>query len=262
MSGLRAILTYHSLDDSGSPISVRPSAFVAHMRSLAASHVRVLPLETLWDEVRGGTNAGDAVAITFDDGFANFSRHAAPVLEELGFPSTMFVVSRHVGGESRWADRNGDGSVPVFRLLDWDLLGKLIRSGVTVGAHTRRHVALGNLDLQSLEDEIAGSAEDIASRLGVAPRTFAYPYGTVSPSAIACVSRTFAVGVTTQLRALSPSDHSSALPRLDAYYLRRENGLSGWGSVRFAMYLRLRGLIRSARARSAAAATTPMGGSQ
>ena len=69
---MKAILTYHSIDPSGSPISVSPDAFEAHVRWLSTGRVRVVPLEEL-----GQLSADvDAVAITFDDGFENFSTHA------------------------------------------------------------------------------------------------------------------------------------------------------------------------------------------
>ena len=38
---MRAILTYHSIDESGSPISVDPDAFRRHVRWLASGRVRV-----------------------------------------------------------------------------------------------------------------------------------------------------------------------------------------------------------------------------
>ena len=44
---MRAILTYHSIDDSGSPISVSPAAFRRQLEWLVAERVRVVPLSEL-----------------------------------------------------------------------------------------------------------------------------------------------------------------------------------------------------------------------
>src|SRR3954470_8233749 len=85
-----AVLTYHSLDESGSVISIRPDVFRRQMQTLAANGVKVVPLEDLF------AHPG-AVAITFDDGFANLADHALPVLEHLGLPATIFVVSGYCG---------------------------------------------------------------------------------------------------------------------------------------------------------------------
>ncbi|MDQ2665193.1 MAG: polysaccharide deacetylase family protein [Gemmatimonadota bacterium] len=247
MMSLRAILTYHSLDDSGSPISVRPSAFEGHVRWLATSQVRVLPLEELWAEVHSGVDShGDAVAITFDDGFANFAEQAAPLLHDLGLPSTVFVVSRRVGKTNAWRDRDEPG-IPTLPLLDWDALGRLGESGVTVGGHTRTHRALDQLGTAEIIDEIIGGRDDISARLGLTPRSFAYPYGALADAASECVSRAYKLGVTTELRPLGRKDAASRLPRLDAYYLRGANDLRSWGSARFRWYLRLRAAIRSVR---------------
>ena len=247
MTSFRAILTYHSLDESASPISVSPSAFAGHVRSLASGHVRVLALDELWAEVRSGSEpAGDAVAITFDDGFANFAEHAAPILREHGLPSTVFVVSQCVGRTNAWNGRDEPG-IPTLPLLDWDVLGRLRESGVSIGGHTRTHRHLDRLGASEITDEVLGGRDEIASELGAAPRSFAYPYGAVSDAASDCVAHAFDVGVTTQLRALSPDDTAARIPRLDAYYLRGANDLDAWGSVRFRAYVRLRAAIRSLR---------------
>lgn len=246
MTSFRAILTYHSLDSSGSPISVPPAVFAAHVRWLAASRVRVLSLSALWADVQGGSGVGDAVALTFDDGFENFAEHALPVLRELGLPATVFVVTRQAGADNRWPS-GGDPGIPVLPLMSWTTLEQLASNGIEIGGHTRTHRRSATLSPAQLEDEIVGGAEDIRAKLGVFPATFAYPYGSLSSTARACVARTFRVGVTTEMRALSARDDAALLPRLDAYYFRRSAGLEGFGSVSFRAYVRLRHTIRVAR---------------
>jgi peptidoglycan/xylan/chitin deacetylase (PgdA/CDA1 family) len=46
-----------------------------------------------------------AVAITFDDGYREQLSVAAPLLEQRGYPSTVFVSSAFVGGQNMWHDR-------------------------------------------------------------------------------------------------------------------------------------------------------------
>ena len=99
---MRAILTYHSIDDSGSPISVAPEEFRAHVRWLSSGLVRVVPLA----ELVTLPPEEEAVAITFDDAFQNFASVAAPLLYEHGLPATLFVVSGRVGRDNAWGDRN------------------------------------------------------------------------------------------------------------------------------------------------------------
>jgi len=44
---MRAILTYHSIDESGSVISISEEVFREQIAWLARSHVRVVTLDTL-----------------------------------------------------------------------------------------------------------------------------------------------------------------------------------------------------------------------
>src|SRR5437867_8920915 len=131
---MRAILTYHSIDASGSPISVDPEAFAGHVAWLGSARVRVVGLDALLAAGEGE----DLVALSFDDGFENFATRAAPALLERGFPVTLFVVSEHTGRTNEWGGRS-QPRIPTLPLLDWDALGRLVEQGVSLGSHTRTH---------------------------------------------------------------------------------------------------------------------------
>lgn len=240
---MRAILTYHSLDDSGSPVSVAPDAFRQHVRWLATGPVRVVGLSALLQD----DQPGDAVAITFDDAFANFASLGAPVLREHGLGATIFAVSDHVGGTNTWGGRL-DARVPALPLCDWDTLGRLSAAGFEVAAHSRHHGDLTVCDTTAIEDEIGGSCERIRRELGVAVTSFCYPYGRVNARAVEVVRRHVARAVTTELRALSPRDDAHLLPRIDMYYLRDAGRLEAWGSAGFHRRLWLRRRARRVRA--------------
>lgn len=237
---VRAILTYHSIDDSGSPVSVPASAFARHVAWLRSGRVQVVSVADLLalpPDI-------DAVALTFDDGFCNFATEAAPRLS--GLPVTLFVVTDHVGRTNNWADRAAPG-IPTLPLLDWPALARLREAGVTLGAHTRRHPDLTTLPSAALKDEIDGSAERLRSETGVGPDAFAYPYGSVSPTVIAAAARRFRLACTTELRCLGPDVRPAELPRLDMYYFRRSGRLESWGSSAFQRYLAWRALLRRGR---------------
>ena len=239
---MRAILTYHSIDDSGSVISTPPSVFREHV-SWLSQNARVLSLKDLLADEAG--DAGDAFAITFDDGFANFGG-AAPWLLDRGLPITLFIVSQQVGGDNRWGGRQ-DSNVPTLPLLGWADLEQLAGRGISIGAHTRTHPRLTALATGIIQDEIQGSVEDLRERLGIQVPYIAYPYGAVDERVAAVAGSFCAAGVTTRFKALTAGDRPMWLPRLDMYYFRRPGAIERWGTRGFAHRLRWIGTRRRVR---------------
>ncbi len=240
---MRAVLTYHSIDGSGSPVSVDEAAFARHVEWLASGAVRVVGLLELPDLDAGS----DAVALTFDDGFASFRDKAWPLLRAHALPVTVFVVSDHAGRTNAWGGREEPG-IPTLPLLDWEALARLAEEGVELGAHSRTHPDLRPLTGGALEDEVAGAAERMTAATGRRPRSFADPYGLWSPGAVAAASRSYRVACTTEHRPLlAGREDPYRLPRLDAWYFRRR-GLDGWGTAPFRARIMARGALRRLRA--------------
>lgn len=238
---MRAILTWHSVDDSGSAISVAPEAFRAQVRWLASGRVRVVSVA----ELLTLDDAVDAVALTFDDGFANFLTQALPLLHDHGLPATLFVVAGHVGGDNDW--HGSSGGVPIMPLLGWDELGAVATAGIEIGAHTRTHPVLPSLDVGALLDELAGAADEIAQRIGKRPTGFAYPYGLADARVTRETARHFSWACTDTFNSLERGDDRMLLPRLDAWYFRTERMLAPWGTARFQAWVWARRQARWAR---------------
>jgi peptidoglycan/xylan/chitin deacetylase (PgdA/CDA1 family) len=241
---VRAILTYHSIDDTGSVISVSRDRFAAHVRWLVSGVVSVLPLA----DIANGAGGDSAVAITFDDAFENFATAAWPLLREHALPVTVFVPTSYVGGTNAWDTMPG-GDMPPLRLVGWPMLGQLASEGVTLGAHTRTHPDLRALSAEAMDAEIAGSIEDIERETGQHPESFAYPYGYLNETAVATARRRCRWAVTTKLAPVSRSSDPHRLPRLDAYFLRGPGRLEAFGSRPFAMYMSARAAVRRLRRR-------------
>ena len=237
---MKAVLTYHSIDATESPISVRPAEFARQLAGLKGAGVRIVGLRAL-EEME---EPGHAVAITFDDGFRNFEEEAWPILREAEAPVTVFVASDHVGGSNAWSAE--DRRVPELPLMDWAALGRLAEAGVSLGAHSRSHPDLRGLPAARVHEELEGGAARIQQETGRRADEFAYPFGCWDDAALGAVRRTYRRAYTTELRPLGAADDRHLLPRIDAYYLRGR-ALEQWGSPRFERYLAVRGGLRRVR---------------
>lgn len=241
---MRAILTYHSIDESGSVISVSPERFAGHVEWLASGAVKVVSVADLL----GAEDGADAVAITFDDAFENFATQAWPLLRDARLPATMFVPTGFVGRTNEWDIMPG-GAMPRLGLMDWATLARLVGEGLELGAHTRSHPDLRALDAGRLHDEIAGAVEDIVRETGRRATGFAYPYGYHDARVVAAVRNICAWACTTRLSPVKGRQDPYRLPRLDAYFLRGPGRLDRFRSPSFEWYMSLRAGIRRARRR-------------
>jgi len=94
------VFMFHSVAEAPSPyrLSVSLRAFEGICETLAESY-DVLPLAELEDRRRAGTLPARAVAITFDDGYADNHDVAWPALKRLGLPASVFVTTGAIEGE-------------------------------------------------------------------------------------------------------------------------------------------------------------------
>ncbi len=249
---MRAILTYHSIDDFGSPISCHPDAFARHVAWLASGRVRV----TTIDDLVQLPASADAVALTFDDGFVNFGDVAAPRLLEHGLPVIVFVVADFAGTVNSW-EAGPNRTAPDLPLLDWPALVRLQERGVTLGAHSLTHRDLTRLEPGALDDEVQGCADRMEARSGRRPTVFAYPYGRRNEASTRKVAQAFRWACTTEFRTLVTPAPPPALPRLDMYYFQQARSLDGWGTAPFEARIRVRRALR--RVRTIARALAPGG---
>ena len=213
------ILTYHSLDESGSVVSTSPRLFRAQMEYLRSTGWKTLGIaEILAGQRRGGWPVRTFV-VTFDDGFTNFSHHGLPVLTECGFSAIVFVVSDWVGRINDWEGQ--PDWVPRRPLLDWKGLRAVADSGIEIGAHTRTHPDLTMLEYDQAERELDDGKCQIEAQLGITVRSFAYPYGATSPALQQMVGRHFDAAFGTRLGYTKLTSHKFDYERIDMYYLQR-----------------------------------------
>jgi peptidoglycan/xylan/chitin deacetylase (PgdA/CDA1 family) len=233
-----AILTYHSLDTSGSVVSVAPSDFADQMRALADSGYRGIALREA-TAYRAATDAWPdrCVVLTFDDGYANFHEAALPILMRCGFAATIFLVSAHVGGQNDW--ERPPVRLGARSMLSWSQVAELCAAGIEVAAHTKTHPDLARLSPTAAEEEIAASRAQIEDRLGRPVESFAYPYGSVSRPAREIVAREFRAACTVELKR-ADGEAMHELPRVDTYYFRSARRFARLANGELDRYLAVR----------------------
>jgi peptidoglycan/xylan/chitin deacetylase (PgdA/CDA1 family) len=240
MRNRSCILMYHSLDTSGSVVSIPPELFQAQMAWLAGNGTPVVSLA----EVQ---NSEGAVAITFDDGFRNFFEHAFPVLQRYGFPASVFVVSGYCGKRNDWPTQPRNTGIPSLELMRWSEVEEIARAGITVGCHTVNHPSLPRLSEGEIEEELRVSQAAIEDRIGKTVDTFAYPYGETTPEIRPAIGRHFRLACSTRLAFVSAQADALSLPRLDVYYLQNQFWFRGLEKSYGASYLAVRGWLRGIR---------------
>ncbi len=90
-----SVLLYHRVsEDPLDPqlLAVSPKHFNDHLTHLK-KHCRVVPLSVLMNVANDGQSAGDMVAITVDDGYADNLADALPIIEAHQLPVTIFVTA-------------------------------------------------------------------------------------------------------------------------------------------------------------------------
>jgi len=208
------ILSYHSIDNHNTPLSVSPDLFRAQMAALASEGCVALTMAQVAEHFRRSQPfPRRAVAITFDDGFENVLTEAAPVMVEHGFAGTVYAITGMVGRVTRWTDRGVP--LPSLSLLTWLQLGELQAQGFEIGAHSVSHGFLTQYDPDALRHEVGDPQDAIFQNLSTLAETFAYPQGDYSRRVVAQVmSMGYITAVTVnQGRATLDSDRFT-LPRL------------------------------------------------
>lgn len=237
---MRAVITFHSIDDKPGPLSFSPKQLEVLLDALSAASIPVLPLETLIADP-----SAPGVSLTFDDGLSSVYASALPLLRDRRLPAHVFVISQWVGGDNRWPGQPV-GATP-YRLMDWAQLEELQAADFQIDAHTASHPDLRTLSEHEIEAELEEADSTIEARLGRRPRFFAYPYGHHHARVRALAARRYTASFTTKLDYLGENVDLHALPRLDSHYLRSPRLVARLDSRAAHAYIGLRRALRLLR---------------
>ena len=169
------VLCYHRI---GGPLElgvtrVGRSSFARQMTALARAGWHTLTLEEFARPLP--TPHSPRFLLTFDDGDEYLAEYAYPVLADLGFTATTFVITDYVGKQNTW-----DVRYTWNRLwhLSWTDIEQWRARGFDFASHGATHRRLTWLDDSAVESELTRSRELLTARLGPdAGRAVAYPFG-------------------------------------------------------------------------------------
>lgn len=191
---------------------VHPQRFASQMRWLKRLGYTGLSLAEL-DPYLKGKKQGRVVGITFDDGYQNVHDNALPILMELGFSSTNFIVSGEIDGENTWAQATGS---PEAKLMCEASIRNWAQSGQEIGSHTVSHVHLAKVSPEEALQQLKQSKLDLEQLLQQEISSFCYPYGSYNHAVKTQVEALgYQRAVTTERGLAGAQDALHALPRVN-----------------------------------------------
>jgi peptidoglycan/xylan/chitin deacetylase (PgdA/CDA1 family) len=232
---MRAIITFHSIDNSNAIISYPTKQFVKLLEKLRKSNIPILSLDQiLADPLKQG------VVITFDDGMRSVYKNALPVLKEYGAPAHVFIATAAIESTENLEQTI---SIEGFEMLSWHEIEQLQDNGIEIEAHTHRHPDMRTINKERIIEEFHLSHEIFISKIGVNPNYFAYPFGYHNQLARDCAADFY-------------KDYDlAAIPRLDSFYFQTSNAINNLDSTMMKIYLKLRNTMRNIKGSQCKAAT-------
>lgn len=124
------------------------------------------------------------IMLTFDDGFYNYNKFLAPMLNEFGYSATVGVV-----GDFTKFNKNTDAT-PNYTYVDYDDMKALSECGITIANHSASMHYLSNgkkgvmptygensvTYRERFKTDTLKMHENL-SKIGIKPNVYVYPYG-------------------------------------------------------------------------------------
>jgi peptidoglycan/xylan/chitin deacetylase (PgdA/CDA1 family) len=174
-------LLYHDIDSADEPCIYTDSArlntvidvneFRAHMEYLKQRGYRVLSYAQ-YTELQHETRMIEmCMVLTFDDGHISNYTKAYPILLELGFTASFYIITDKIGS-------------PDY--LSEDHILEMNQNGMEIGSHTHTHRYLSTLPDEEKKLELQRSRQILQQITGQEIHSLAYPGGHFDRRTIAC----------------------------------------------------------------------------
>lgn len=151
------VLFFHSMDESGSPLSISRDKFLKFAEYLHKH------------------GYGQSGLFTFDDGYKN-NLEAVRILQQFNFHAVIFVATGYIGKKNTFCRKE----FPELEMLNAGEIRLLANQGVEFGAHGHTHRNLTELNLEEIGYEIRESKRILEELIGKQVDKFCYPRGKAS----------------------------------------------------------------------------------
>ncbi|WP_340675422.1 polysaccharide deacetylase family protein [Paraperlucidibaca sp.] len=239
------VLMYHMVSSHKSGarfngLRVCPKRFEQQVRWLANNGFQFFTVSELWGQ--WATLPEKAVAITFDDGYADNLHNALPILKKYNACATVYVVvDRHDRDWSTYkkAHHNSGELARESKLSDAEVL-ELVASGrIEIASHTLTHCNMATTSIADKRHELAASKHELEVLIQRPVISFAYPFGIYSAEDIQLARE---AGYSTAVTTVEGIDKLQPLPdpldlkrikvsgkdNLLAFVMRMRGGRRGW----------------------------------
>ncbi len=159
------VFAFHRFGDSRYPsTNIEMETFKKQLQYLQENNYTVLALGEALERLDNDNLPEKPVVLTVDDGYSSFYENAFPLLQEYGYPATIFINTSHVGGKG---------------YMNWEQLKKLDKAGIEIGNHSHDHPHFVNFENPSekFKQDVTQAQKLFKTHLGFKPELFSYPYG-------------------------------------------------------------------------------------
>jgi peptidoglycan/xylan/chitin deacetylase (PgdA/CDA1 family) len=199
------ILMYHHIAPvrDGSPLLfVSPRELAAQLAYLQAHGYHVVSLQQVYDAWTKGTSLPTKpVVLSFDDGYLDQYRYAAPLLRRHHDVAVLNLIVDNLG-----------------RVLTPAMVKQMIAWGWEVDSHTITHRDLTRLSAATVRRELLGSRDLLQRTFGVPVNFFCYPDGIHDAAVVVAVRRAGYLAASSIQYGLADISQRFALPRIVVYW--------------------------------------------
>ncbi|KUM51703.1 polysaccharide deacetylase family protein [Rheinheimera sp. EpRS3] len=206
------LIYHHVASDTPRVSSVTADELHSHLQHFKDNNFQVIGLDVLMAQLQKGEPvAPNSVVITFDDSYENNFTTAHPILQEFGYPYTIFISPGSID--------KGDGP-----LLNWQQVKQMSDDGVLVANHAMWHEHMARPEAgesqsqwrERMKQSILTAEDKIEQVTGQRHQWLAYPYGEYSRELEQLVTELGFIGIGQQSGAIGNHTVLSRIPRYPA----------------------------------------------